>query len=73
MGIANPEKAMTLDEIVKTDDCFFVATGITDGMLLNGVKKNNQGDLLTHSLVISGGKMKSIQFVSGRFSTDSIY
>jgi fructose-1,6-bisphosphatase II len=73
MGITNPEKALTLDDIVKTDDCFFVATGITDGMLLNGVKKNNQGEMLTHSLVISGGKMKNVQFVNGRFSPDSNY
>ena len=33
MGISDPEKALTIDEIVKSEDCFFVATGITDGML----------------------------------------
>jgi fructose-1,6-bisphosphatase II len=69
MGISNPDKALTMDEIVKTDDCFFVATGITDGMLLKGIQ--NQGSLLTHSLVIAGGSMKNIQFVNGRFSADS--
>jgi len=73
MGITNPDKALTLDEIVKTDDCFFVATGITDGMLLKGIQKSNQGSLLTHSLVIAGGIMKNIQFVNGRFSADSQY
>ena len=71
MGISNPDKALTMDEIVKTDDCFFVATGITDGMLLKGIQKSKQGSLLTHSLVIAGGNMKNIQFVNGRFSADS--
>lgn len=70
MGIINPDKALTIDEIVKTDDCFFVATGITDGMLLNGTKRTNRG-ISSHSLVITGGTMKSIQYVDGCFSPDS--
>lgn len=73
MGIEKPEKALTIDEIVKTDDCFFVATGITDGMLLKGTQRTKEGLLETHSLVIAGGDMNSIQFVNGRFSTDSLF
>jgi fructose-1,6-bisphosphatase II len=71
MGIENPSKVLTMDEIVKTDDCFFVATGITDGMLLKGTQTNKRGFLDTHSLVIVGGDMKSIQFINGQFSVDS--
>jgi len=71
MGIENPGKALTIDEIVKTNDCFFVATGITDGMLLKGTQTNKQGLVDTHSLVIAGGDMKSVQFVNGQFTMDS--
>jgi fructose-1,6-bisphosphatase II len=71
MGIENPSKVLTMDEIVKTDDCFFVATGITDGLLLKGTQTNKQGFLDTHSLVIAGGNMKGIQFINGQFSVDS--
>ena len=71
MGITNPDKTLTMDEIVKTDDCFFVATGITDGSVVEGYEKGKQGSLLTHSLVIAGGNMKNIQFVDGCFSADS--
>ncbi|MBV7507836.1 class II fructose-bisphosphatase [Bacillus sp. sid0103] len=67
MGIRDPEKPLTLDEIVKTDDCFFVATGITDGMLLNGVKKKENGAMLTHSFITIGGEMKHSQFTHAAF------
>lgn len=64
MGIPDPEKALTMDQLVKTNDCFFVATGITDGMLLKGVQTKEDGKTLTHSLVIIGGNKKSSQFVT---------
>jgi fructose-1,6-bisphosphatase II len=67
MGITDPKKSLKMDEIVKTEDCFFVATGITDGVLLNGVKKNENGTMLTHSLVIAGGEMKASQYVNASF------
>ncbi|MEH7306043.1 class II fructose-bisphosphatase [Neobacillus drentensis] len=67
MGIGDPEKPLTLDEIVKTDDCFFVATGITDGMLLNGVKKKENGTMLTHSFITIGGEMKNSQYIDATF------
>jgi fructose-1,6-bisphosphatase II len=67
MGISDPEKTLTINEIIKTDDCFFVATGITDGMLLKGVQKKEDEKKLTHSLVIVGGNNKSYQFVDACF------
>jgi fructose-1,6-bisphosphatase/sedoheptulose 1,7-bisphosphatase-like protein len=41
----------TLDELVKSDDCFFVATGITDGLLLKCVRKRESGLVYTHSFI----------------------
>jgi fructose-1,6-bisphosphatase II len=67
MGIVHPENPLTIDEIVKTDDCFFVATGITNGELLNGVKKKGNGTMLAHSLVTFGGEMKNSQFIHSTF------
>jgi fructose-1,6-bisphosphatase II len=63
MGLSDPEKVLTIDELVKSDDCFFVATGITDGILLNGIRKQEDGTMLTHSFVVAGGKVQNFHFV----------
>jgi len=38
MGIKDVNKLITIDELIKTDDVIFVATGITDSFLLKGVR-----------------------------------
>lgn len=65
MGLVDPEKALTIDEIVQSDDCFFVATGITDGTLLKGVRKK-EDVMITHSFVAIGGKINNFQFIESR-------
>ncbi len=45
------DAVLTTDELVTGDDCFFVATGITDGELLRGVRYRS-GGATTHSLVM---------------------
>ncbi|MCC3355918.1 class II fructose-bisphosphatase [Bacillus sp. REN16] len=62
MGIKNPGVALSLDEIVTTDYCFFVATGITDGLFLKGVRKIKE-TMLTHSFLAIGGEVKNSQFI----------
>jgi fructose-1,6-bisphosphatase II len=42
---------LTTDDLVSADDCFFVATGITDGELMQGVRYRG-GGATTHSLVM---------------------
>jgi fructose-1,6-bisphosphatase II len=64
MGISNPEKTLKINDIVKTDNCFFVATGITNGQLLRGVEKKGDGKLETHSLITSYRKGMRMQFIS---------
>ncbi|MEH7416648.1 class II fructose-bisphosphatase [Neobacillus drentensis] len=66
MGILHPEETLTIDDIVKTEDCFFVASGVTDGMLLKGVERNEDSKISTHSLVIIGGSINSFQFIDAR-------
>ena len=51
-----------VNDIITTDQCFFAATGITEGELLNGVRY--QGDFgVTHSLTVRGrtGTIRYIQ------------
>jgi fructose-1,6-bisphosphatase II len=42
---------LTTEDLVTGDDCFFVATGITDGELMRGVRYR-AGGATTHSLVM---------------------
>jgi fructose-1,6-bisphosphatase II len=44
-------KVLTTDDLVKGDNCFFAATGVTDGELLRGVRYN-PGVVQTQSLVM---------------------
>jgi fructose-1,6-bisphosphatase II len=45
------DQVLTTDELVSGDDCFFVATGITDGEIMRGVRYR-AGGCTTHSLVM---------------------
>ncbi len=55
------DQVLTTDDLVSGDDCFFVATGITDGELLRGVRYAH-GGAVTHSLVMRSrsGTIRSI-------------
>jgi len=52
---------LSTDDLVTGDDCFFVATGITDGELMRGVRYR-AGGATTHSLVMRSrsGTIRSI-------------
>ncbi len=47
----DPNSILTTDQLVTGDDCFFVATGITDGELMRGVRYRADG-ATTQSLVM---------------------
>ncbi|MGI8576459.1 MAG: class II fructose-bisphosphatase [Nocardioidaceae bacterium] len=55
-------RVLTTEDLVAGDDCFFVATGITDGELLQGVRYAHRG-ATTHSLVMRSrsGTIRSIR------------
>ncbi|MFC6152654.1 class II fructose-bisphosphatase [Nocardioides yefusunii] len=48
----DPNFVLHTDDLVKGDDCFFVATGISDGELMQGVRYQAKGGATTHSLVM---------------------
>jgi fructose-1,6-bisphosphatase II len=45
------DRVLTTDDLVSSDNCFFAATGVTDGELLQGVHHDNRG-ATTQSLVM---------------------
>ena len=45
------DKVLTTEDLVTSDNCFFVATGITDGELLQGVRYS-RGQATTNSIVM---------------------
>jgi fructose-1,6-bisphosphatase II len=57
----DPDFVLFTNDLVTGDDCFFVATGITDGELMRGVRYRG-GGATTHSLVMRSrsGTIRSI-------------
>lgn len=57
----DPQHVLSTDDLVTGDDTFFVATGITDGELLRGVRYRSD-TVTTHSLVMRArsGTIRSI-------------
>lgn len=53
MGLKDPRGVILMDELVRSDECIFAATGITSGMLLEGVSRPESVEI-THSMVCSG-------------------
>ncbi len=56
------DKVLTTDDLVRGDNCFFAATGITDGELLHGVRYNEAG-AITQSLVMRS-KSGTVRLIS---------
>lgn len=56
------DAVLTIDDLVRSDDVFFAATGITDGELMHGVRYRG-GSAVTHSLVMRGrsGTVRKIE------------
>jgi len=51
MGIENVDNILEMNDLVSTDECIFVATGITEGSFLSGVK-NYDGEYETSSIIM---------------------
>ena len=48
------DRQLTVDDLVASDDCFFSATGVTDGDVVEGVHFRDSGSATTESLVMRG-------------------
>ncbi len=62
MGIANLDKKYTIDELA-SGSVMFIATGVTDGSLLKGVRFLPEGRAKTHSVVMRSatGTIRTIE------------
>ena len=61
---------LTTDTLVRSDNCFFAATGITDGELLNGVRYIS-GGARTQSLVMRS-KSGTVRMIDARHRIDKL-
>ena len=61
---------LTTDTLVRGDDCFFAATGITDGPLLRGVRIDHSG-VHTQSLVVRS-RSGTVRIISSRHRVDKV-
>jgi fructose-1,6-bisphosphatase II len=57
------ERVLSTNDLVTSDNCYFAATGITDGDLLKGVRYSKD-KVLTQSIVMRS-KSGTIRFVDG--------
>ena len=57
------DRILTTDDLVTSDNCYFVATGVTDGLMLPGVEYVRQGYVRTSSIVLRSrsGTVRSIE------------
>ena len=64
------EKVLYTNDLVWGDNCFFVATGITDGELLRGVRYI-PGGAVTHSLVMRG-RSGTLRYIEAHHRWDKL-
>ncbi len=66
----DPEAILTTDDLVASRDCFFAATGITQGQLVDGVSFDARG-AVTESVVMRG-KSGTVRLVQARHQLDKL-
>ncbi|MBA1334108.1 MAG: Fructose-1,6-bisphosphatase, GlpX type [Firmicutes bacterium] len=69
MGIEDTDKVLYLDDLVKGDEAFFAATGVSDGELLKGVVTYGHNRSRTHS-VIMRAETGTIRFIEAIHQLD---
>ncbi len=68
MGMSDPRKILAMGDLVSGEDCFFSATGITDGDLVKGVRY--KGNIATTHTIVMRGKTGTIRHVEARHDLD---
>lgn len=63
MGIDNPHKVLTIDDLAQSDQNIICTTSITSNFLMEGMKREKQS-LILNSLVISKGQLRFIKTVN---------
>jgi fructose-1,6-bisphosphatase II len=66
----DPDKVLTTDDLVRGDNCFFAATGITDGELLRGVHYDARG--ATTSSLVMRSKSGTVRRIEARHALEKL-
>ncbi len=69
MGTCNIDDVLTMDCLVNTDEAAFIATGVTDGEMLRGVKYFGSG-ARTNSVAMDA-KSRTVRFIETIYNTGS--
>ncbi len=67
MGLADPRRKYTVDEMAR-GDVMFAATGVTGGSILHGVRRSGNG-AITHSMVMRS-KSGTVRYVEAHHNFD---
>jgi fructose-1,6-bisphosphatase II len=65
------EEVLTLDKLVKGENVFFAATGVTDGELLKGVRY--EGKSITTESLAMRAKSGTVRYIKARHSMEKLY
>jgi fructose-1,6-bisphosphatase II len=65
------DRLLSGDELVTSEDCFFAATGVTDGDVLRGVRFTPEGGATTESLSLRASS-HSVRRVDARHNADKV-
>ncbi len=65
------DRQLTQDDLVKGDDCFFSATGVTDGDVLEGVRYQGSRSATTESIVMRS-RSGTVRRVRARHNRDKL-
>ena len=65
MGITNLDSVLYQEDLVRTDDCIFVATGITDNLIIDGIE-TQYNNYVTHSILVNG-REKQVRYVKSTY------
>ncbi len=65
------DRQLTQDDLVRGDDCFFSATGVTDGDMLQGVRYEGRGIASTESIVMRS-RSGTVRRVSARHNREKL-
>lgn len=69
MGLTDPHGVLTLEDLVKGDEVYFAASGITDGDLLRGVRFSGSHTARTHSIALRC-KTGTVRFIEAMHRLD---
>ena len=63
-------QVLTTDDLVQGDNCFFAATGVTDGELLQGV--HFEGPVATTQSLVMRSKSGTVRLITSRHRLDKL-